>query len=465
MTQAIQLGAVLGGRYKVTTQVVATAAQDQVLEGRDQVLGRRVSILVASPAHSDMLIEHARDVAAGPRAGTLQILDLGQSEDVTYLITSHAPANELLDLLLTEDFEAEDPEGLGTEIFGSSTSATDADYEQLGPDTSPQDTVSGRSGDTGPMPAVQAWSEADYEEFGEEPPAQRQPRAGSGQGTLFDRAASDASGGAAGAAAGAGAAFQGLDQGYDGDNRYEREEDDFIPGAAYEDEEEPPRRRRRPGGGLWITAAVVIVLLVAVVIFGFTRLGSLVAGFGDDPSPSGTVSSAEESTTSSPSASASPSATGEGSAPEISGISRVVPGNSGFMADQDGSLGEATDGDPGTSWSSYGFASASFGNLVPGVGLAVALDSPAEVSSVTVQQDGGSGGQFTVYTNDSPSIDGATEAGTGSFQGESTTVELSEDASSQDASYVIVYFTEAPQLSEPIAGYSYGLRISEISVD
>lgn len=463
MTQAIQLGAVLGGRYKVTTQVVATAAQDQVLEGRDQVLGRRVSILVASPAHSDMLIEHARDVAAGPRDGTLQILDLGQSEDVTYLITSHAPANELLDLLLTEDFETEDPEGLGTEIFGSSTAATDADYEQLGPDTSPQDAVSGRSGDTGPMPAVQPWTEADYEEFGEEPPAQRQPRAGSGEGTLFDRAASDASGGAAGTAAGAGAAFQGLDQGYDGDNRYEREEDEFVPGVPYE-EEEPPRRRR-PGGGLWITAAVVVILLVTLVIFGFTRLGSLVAGFGGEPSPSGTVSSAEGSTTSSPSASPSATEDEQGADPEISGISRVVPGNAGFMADQDGTLGEATDGDPGTSWSSYGFASASFGNLVPGVGLAVQLDSPAEVSSVTIQQDGGSGGQFTVYTNDSPSIDGATEAGTGSFQGDSTTVELSEDAGSQDASYVIVYFTEAPQLSEPIAGYSYGLRIAEISVD
>ncbi|MCP3425526.1 hypothetical protein NBM05_05725 [Rothia sp. AR01] len=465
MTQAIQLGAVLGGRYKVTTQVVATAAQDQVLEGRDQVLGRRVSILVASAAHSDLLIEHAREVAAGPRAGNLQILDLGQSEDVTYLITSHAPANELLDLLLTEDFEPEDPEGLGTEIFGSSTAATDADYEQLGTDTSPQSAVSGRSGDTGPMPAVQEWSEADYEAFGEEPPAQRQPRAGSSDGTLFDRAASDASGGTAGVAgaAGAASAFQGLDAGYDGDNRYEPEEEDFIPGVQYEDEEERPRRRRA-GGGLWITAVVVVVLLVGLAIFGFTRLGSLVAGFAD-PSPSGTVSSAPEGPTSSPSASASPSPTGGAGSPEISGISRVVPGNVGFMGDQDGTLGLATDGDPSTSWSSYGFSSASFGNLVPGVGLAVELQQPSEVSSVTVGQDGGTGGQFTVYTSDSPSIEGATEAGTGTLDGPSTTVDLSDQASSEDASYVIVYFTQAAQLSEPIAGYSYGLRINDISVE
>ena len=63
MTQAIQLGTVLGGRYKVTAQIVTTAAQDQVLDGKDQVLERKVSILVASAEHSDLLIENARDIA------------------------------------------------------------------------------------------------------------------------------------------------------------------------------------------------------------------------------------------------------------------------------------------------------------------------------------------------------------------------------------------------------------------
>ena len=43
-------------------------------------------------------------------------------------------------------------------------------------------------------------------------------------------------------------------------------------------------------------------------------------------------------------------------------------------------------------------------------------------------------------------------------------MDLSGDAASKDAKYVIVYVTQLPQVSQPIGGYNYGLHVGEISV-
>ena len=77
------------------------------------------------------------------------------------------------------------------------------------------------------------WTDADYESFGEEPPAQRSGRSSRSGGTLFDRAASDAAGGAAASAASRRAA----DAGYDGSGVGDADDD-----RAYDygyDEAEP----------------------------------------------------------------------------------------------------------------------------------------------------------------------------------------------------------------------------------
>src|SRR3712207_8296313 len=50
------------------------------------------------------------------------------------------------------------------------------------------------------------------------------------------------------------------------------------------------------------------------------------------------------------------------------------------------------------------FATENWGGLAPqGVPLVVKLENPATVSSITLSQLGGSGGNITVYTNDRPS--------------------------------------------------------------
>ena len=100
MTQQIPLNTLLGDRYKVTAHLLDTASGDAVLDGLDTVLGRKVSILVAAPDHNRLLVTNARNSSALSRSA-VQVLDLGNHSERTYLITSHSRPDTLLDVLLT----------------------------------------------------------------------------------------------------------------------------------------------------------------------------------------------------------------------------------------------------------------------------------------------------------------------------------------------------------------------------
>ncbi|NKG20204.1 hypothetical protein [Paeniglutamicibacter terrestris] len=132
MSQPIDAGAVLGGRYQVTESVLTSADGDQVLSGIDQVLNRPVSILVGSTANASQLATSAREIATGERYATVQVLDLGISEGHTYLVTNLAEPADLLDLVIQSDAPYVEPfytDTLGTEIFGVSRSTEPATYE------------------------------------------------------------------------------------------------------------------------------------------------------------------------------------------------------------------------------------------------------------------------------------------------------------------------------------------------
>ncbi|OMH34194.1 hypothetical protein [Tersicoccus sp. Bi-70] len=103
MTQPVDVGAMLGGRYKVTGQVLVSADADYVFDGVDQTLSRKVSILVPAEEHAEDMAHHARQVAVGERSDPLQVLDLGRTQGHPYLVTNRASAAELLDLLLAEE--------------------------------------------------------------------------------------------------------------------------------------------------------------------------------------------------------------------------------------------------------------------------------------------------------------------------------------------------------------------------
>lgn len=624
MSQPIALGAVLGGRYKVTASLLSTAEDDHVLQGEDQILRRRVSILVPSPAHESLLVDNARSLAAGAGHSGFQVLDMGQTEDSTYLVTSYAPAADLLDALLVEDDDADDY-SLSDDIFGDSRSAASTAYIYEEPDpTQPQDTVS-RDPESSARPAVTRWDASDYDDYDDAPAAPsvrnklgfaRKVRPDAVRSTMYDRAATR------GAAAGATAATsaEGIDPTYDGDNRYEsyertegkpgrldeqpsaprsaRDDDaahdgtaalrtvapasgaaaghisasdddaaslpDTAPGddaAALDDPAAPARtaaggsdaaasaesvgtanaagggmmnaaattaaaggiagaaaassanapaghspagtdtaaartedgtrepaagaaagtayaaerehaadpagaggarsgstERSRKGPLRWLLLLLLIIALIAAIVLGFRGLGALTGQFGqggapqENAAPSGPAGSPAASNTPNPAAT-----------PQIGTVTRVTQ-DPNFMADTDATLGQATDGNPETSWLSYGFSNPQFGNLVQYVGLAAQLQDPAPVRELTIQQDGGTGGQFTVYVSDSPSLDGAQQVGTGSFTGPQVSVPLSEAAQNDPHRYVLVVWNELPRLNNPIGGYPYGLRISELSV-
>ena len=649
MSQPIALGAVLGGRYKVTASLLSTAEDDHVLQGEDQILRRRVSILVPSPGHESLLVDNARALAAGAGHSGFQVLDMGQTEDSTYLVTSYAPAADLLDALLVEDDDADDY-SLSDDIFGDSRSAASSAYIYEEPDpTQPQQTVSRDAAPSPERPAVTRWSASDYDDYDDAPAAPsvrnklgfaRKVRPDAVRSTMFDRAATRGAGAGAAGGATAASSAERIDPTYDGDNRYESyertegkperldeqpstspsaREDDAghegtaairtvapasgaatgrtsastgddpardvparearthdapashtasdddaaaLPGTAHGDDAAPlddpaaPARTaaggsdaaasaesvgtaNAAGGGMnaaattaaaggiagaaaasssnaraghspaaidtaaahpadgtsepgagaatehdadpagaagaggsrsgstersrkgplrWLLLLLLIIALIAAIVLGFRGLGALTGQFGEDgaqqqsAAPSGPAGSPAASNTPTPAAS-----------PQIATVTRVTQ-DPNFMSDTDATLGQATDGNAGTSWLSYGFSSPQFGNLVQYAGLAAQLQNPAPVQELTIQQDGGAGGQFTVYVSDSPSLDGAQEVGTGSFTGPQVSVPLSEAARENPHRYVLVVWNELPRLSNPIGGYPYGLRISELSV-
>ena len=134
MSHPIDVGSILGGRYKVTASVLTSHDQDLVLDGVDQVLNRPVSILVAGPGNSEQVAQSAREVATGERPGNVQILDLGVSDNTTYLITNHSSAPDLLDLAVPSDQPYVEPfftETLGSEIFGQARSREPESYDGL----------------------------------------------------------------------------------------------------------------------------------------------------------------------------------------------------------------------------------------------------------------------------------------------------------------------------------------------
>lgn len=415
MTEQIPLNTLLGDRYKVTAHLLDTASGDAVLEGLDTVLNRKVSIVVAAPDQSRLLVANARNSSALSRSA-VQVLDLGNHSERTYLITSHSRPDTLLDVLLTEG-GSNSAEEFGEEIFG----------------------------DTGSMTAPNTYVVA------------KEKPAGQGQ---------DA-GAAAGAAAVAGAASISAtrnlstaeEEPADEFEEYDAEEEGYYEG------DEPTERN----GGMWVVGIAAVLLLVIGAGAVFASLGGMVDSDASKQvlDANGTaVATAPASASASASASATPSEISLPT-PKIEGtFTRTVPSAPTLMAESDSLLDNLTDGNASTTWLSLAFGSANFGGLTDSFYLSAKLDEATTVNSITINQVSGVGGAFTIYANDSASIEGATEIGSGSFAATgNTTVQLDKDAQDGKTEYIIVQFTSAPQLSQPIvSGYVYGLRLAEISV-
>ena len=395
MSQQIPVGSVLGGRYEITAHIIITAESDMVLEGIDQILNRKVSIVVASPSRSALLEANSRALATNSR-GNIQILDLGITpEGSRYLVTSHTRPDTLLDTLLVENHALSNAEdALGTEIFGDSDAERSPNsYEKVSSGTASQETISAsKSWNSGESGTVTAYSE---------------------------------------------------------------------PTSIYEDEEDEDEGGSR---GTWAVALAAVLLLVIVAGGVLTSLGAL--GSNQAAAPHTPKARWPKPSGAEASPSATPTAKASNAPAKIASVARFAPSEPTFMSDMDSLIPNLTDGNANTAWISYGFGTANYAGSIKDFGLAVKLQTPTVVSKLTIQQNTGTGGSFTVYTNSSASLNGAVEVGKGTFEGKDAVVTL--DTSKQSAekgAYVIIVVNELPRLSLPIGNWSYGLRINEIKVD
>lgn len=400
MSEQIPIDTLLGDRYRVTGQVLETDQGDLVLEGQDQVLNRKVSIVLASAGKGRLLVANARKTAALSQA-SVQVLDLGKQGEATYLITSLSQANLLLDLLLVDSPQDQQ------ETQPAPAQDPDATVALATPQAEPTPSTISATAAAAPVP----------------PTAQPAP-----QPHLADY------------------------------SDYDLEED------SYEEEEDNQK------GSRWILGIAAALLLVIGAGAAFASLGQMVNPEASQEAFARTTETARPSASATASASASaspsPSAT-QLPAPKLKGnFTRTVPSSPNLMADTDSTLVNLTDNNPNTSWVSLAFGSAAFGGLTNSIHFTAELEQATSVGTLTINQISGTGGTFTVYASEDSSIEGAKQVGSGTFTatGE-TTVTLDKEAQDGKTKYIMVQFTEAPTLSQPIvAGYPFGLRLAEISV-
>ncbi|MBG6215746.1 hypothetical protein IWX75_000183 [Arthrobacter sp. CAN_A6] len=520
MPQAVDVGSVLGGRYKVTAYVLASAEKDLVLDGMDQVLNRPVSILVASADNAGKVAASAREVATGERLGSIQVLDLAITEGGTYLVTNRASAADLLDLIVQQEPLYTEPfftDTLGSEIFGvtRSTEPEDDDdhYEEEQPErrsrlaglsrrfgrsaTAAEDTETGgspqseRADDPSP-PAGSSPAPRAVPVPPSEPPREvSTPSTPDGHGNSSkvtrltddtpDRADFPAAGVAAGAVLAGGAAasrhperaashFPAAtnDQPRDAEN-HPSDDGDTYNDAGYdadpEDREQNDEYTGDTGSRKFsriLVGAVLTLVLVAAVFLAATQLGNF---SNDAAGPAETLQAEAEPTASAaqPSASAEPV---PASVPPVAvGVTRFVPNNPALDAPNDALLPLIIDGNAATFWGSYVYANDVFGGLAQSLALVVELEEESTITQVDITQLNGSGGSFSVLINDQPTLTGAEQIAQGGFT--APTVSLPIPAGSDgppSAQYVIVNFTQLPRLSNIQAQFPWGLRIAEISV-
>lgn len=528
MSNPIDVGSVLGGRYKVTATVLASHDHDLVLDGVDQVLNRPVSILVAGPQNTEQVAQSAREVATGERPGTVQVLDLGVSDAATYLITNHTSAADLLDLVVASNPPYVEPfftDTLGSEIFGQPRSREPEPYDE-------EDHVDAGYINYGDTHQSQVDPYRTAPVVPPKPPARPAAAPGSGRSGASVIGGAAAAGAAGGAAAAAGSAtgkaatshadpdataaqpVQEVSSGSapapatapgnavgdtgsgkpkvslwsDDDYAQADEQEQYHADSEPYDEPQPVNKKpamfaraaapaaagvsfadpgdydgdrdepeREPRSMRWLVGGLLAVVLIAGLVWALTGLGSLFSQpQANNPAPVATTSGPEGSAA----ATQAPSSAPPAAPPAIESVSRQ--GNFDFAATFDGDLVKAYDGNAASYWSDMEFATENWGGLAAqGVPLVVKLEKSAAVSSITLSQLGGSGGNITVYTNDRPSLDGARAVGTSSFTSTDLNMPLAEPAQAQ---YVIVSINSLPKLAAPKTRYGYGLRLAEIKV-
>lgn len=277
--------------------------------------------------------------------------------------------------------------------------------------------------------------------------------AGAVAGGAGGAAAAAAAGGTSGGTAPAAGPHHG-DHASDGSDYSDFDEDYDEDEENYEEDDED-----KPTGARWLVGGILVLLLILGAVFAFNILGN-----NRSPEAGGESSSAPGT----PSEGTSEDAAQDSQLPDpvIVGATRVVPDDPGLSAETDNTLPNAVDGNPATAWQPYSFAQPAFGGYASNMALVLELEEPSGISQVDIAQNNGSGGSFSVLLNDSPDLEGATQIAEGSFTGPEVSVPVpAQEGGPAEAQYVIINFTELPQLSNASGNLPYGLRIAEVTVE
>ncbi|MFL4472947.1 hypothetical protein ACIPVK_02990 [Paeniglutamicibacter sp. MACA_103] len=528
MSQPIDAGAMLGGRYQVTESVLTSADGDQVLSGIDQVLNRPVSILVGSTTNASQLATSAREIATGERYAAVQVLDLGISEGNTYLVTNLAEPADLLDLVVQVDAPYVEPfytDTLGTEIFGVTRSKEPASYEddaeyyedqraqeeqrpsmldrlpeislneklnslkgrfargkQAPPSVPPVLPAASVGSSTEQAPAVSASSPSVPAPVAPSPaPAQRETPAAT-QATpttppaptappavkptpkVTRMEATDHTDEPVVTSAAALAAAQ-KSRGITVDESGQRVAASFP--AAAQSYSEPPQddyEEEEAGEGGKKTTRLLVGALLCAVLVLAVVFAFNALG-GRTPAPV-----ASSSPTQSASESGSPQASESLSAapvkPVVADLSRMVPGNQDLNADTDATLAKAIDGNPASLYKSYSFTSPQFGGLASNMVFIAELEKLSDVSEIQLEGLNSTGGSFELRVGKTDDLADAKVVSSGSFTGPTVTVPVSgEEGAAVKGQYVFLNVTELPRrASGANASRPYGLQIGEFRV-
>lgn len=488
MSEPIEEGTVLGGRYRITGLVTSNDDQDLVLTGMDQVLNRQVSILVASNAHATQVAESARQIAIGERTSAVQVLDLGMSHGRTYLVANEVSPDQLLELGLppsaTPYVEPFYTDTLGSEIFGESRQSEPQVYEDddeyygtLNAGFEGRDKPSflnrfserlaqrrtERAAAAGTAGAAAAASSATAPETADGPPVEPHPAE-----PVLQEPVTDPTAAVSPESVEPAAQLPAPPSRPPASVKPEKAkaspqpvtetapvQKQAAPDAEpdYEEDGSEPNKLLR----LLPLAAIALVVIVGVVI----ALNGLngVKTAGEEPGAGQTSASEDPSPSESPVETETAEPTVE---PVIESVTRVVPDQPDLNADYDGQLPLIVDGNNATSWNSYTFQTANFGGFANNMALVVKLEEASDVSDVKISQSGGSGGAVEILVSDSPDLADAKKITTTSFTGPEMNIAVSEDGKPAKAQYVIVNVTELPRLQGGTR--PFGMRIGEIAV-
>ena len=183
--------------------------------------------------------------------------------------------------------------------------------------------------------------------------------------------------------------------------------------------------------------AIFVVVALGIGACNVRNLGDGISLSADGaPGPTVTASAPAVTVTPTPTATPSPSATASNAPIAIDKASGFDP--QGDDKERNSEAARVYDGDKGTSWTSEGYATPSFGGLKKGVGVLLDLGQPTQVTEAVLEL-GSKNLDVTVYAAPDGTLDGATEIG--SKDGATGTVTLTGPKDLPKTDYVIVWFT------------------------